>query len=56
MLTTYFKRRATVAAYHSGPAGADLDPFTAWLAIRGYGNDSVRFRAPDKLIASLRGA
>ena len=56
MLTTYFKRRATVAAYDSGPAGAYLDPFTAWLAKRGYGSDAVRFRAPDKLIASLRGA
>jgi integrase/recombinase XerD len=42
MLTTYFKRRATVAAYESGPAGADLDPFTAWLAKRGYGSDAVR--------------
>ncbi len=42
MLTTYFKRPATVAAYHAGPAGAYFDPFTAWLAKRGYGSDAVR--------------
>jgi hypothetical protein len=28
MLTTYFKLRATVAAYRAGPAGAYLDQFT----------------------------
>jgi len=42
MLTTYFKRRATVAAYRAGPAGAYLDSFTAWLAKRGFGSDAVR--------------
>lgn len=42
MLTIYFKRRATVAAYHAGPAGAYFDQFTAWLAKRGYGCDAVR--------------
>ena len=42
MLTTYFKRPATVAAYQAGPAGAYFDPFTAWLANRGYDGDAVR--------------
>ena len=42
MLTTYFKLRATVAAYRAGPAGAYLDQFTTWLAKRGYGSDAVR--------------
>ncbi len=46
MLTTYFKRQATVAAYHAGPAGAYLDPFTAWLAKRGYGSDAIRHLLP----------
>ena len=42
MLTTYFKRQTTIAAYRAGPAGAYLDKFTACLAKRGYGNDAVR--------------
>ena len=42
MLTTYFKRPATIAAYRAGPAGAYLDQFAAWLTKRGYGTDAVR--------------
>ena len=42
MLTTYFTRPATHAAYYAGPAGPYLDPFTDWLVKRGYGYDAIR--------------
>jgi len=42
MLTTYFTRPATHVAYYAGPAGPYLDPFTDWLAKRGYGYDAIR--------------
>lgn len=43
MLTTYFKSIPTIARYRSGSAGPYLDPFTDWLAKRGYDHDAVRY-------------
>jgi hypothetical protein len=44
MLTTYFKRQTTQAAYYSGPAGLYLDEFTNWLEQRGYRYETIRYR------------
>jgi len=44
MLTTYFKRQTTRAAYYSGPAGPYLDEFASWLEHRGYLHESIRRR------------
>lgn len=42
MLTAYFKRPTTLAAYYAGAAGPYLDSFSDWLVKRGYGSDAIR--------------
>lgn len=44
MLTTYFKRPSTQAAYYENPVGTYLDDFAGWLEQRGYQPLTIRHR------------
>ncbi|WP_295455798.1 hypothetical protein [uncultured Thiodictyon sp.] len=42
MLTAYFKNPQTLSRYQEGPAGPDLEEFSAWLTHKGYQRSCVR--------------